>query len=381
VITRKQIRDLFERAESLTPPMLSLYVDVNPAKNGNHPKAVLLRVKDTLKALGVPAQLGEEVLALLEGFQEARTAVVFGRTGDLELWPLQVELPIVDASSGHVEARWGDPYLTPLLLAIDEYERYGVAYVDSERARVFELYLGEIDEIQDAFRPPAPGEDDRLRHAKRTYPSYLASRDQSGKDQVSRRMDALTRRFYKRVALDLDHLLHVRGIGRLILMGPQEDVTFFESVLPRSVHDRIVAREPSLSSPEATAGEVLERVREVVGRVEADQERRLLGQIREHGTWGVGRCLEQLQQGRLHVLAVPWTLERDVWVVPEVGFVSTDEQQARDQANGGSVEREPLRAILPELCATWGARIEFMRGENAERVQRELGGMAGLLRW
>jgi hypothetical protein len=35
----------------------------------------------------------------------------------------------------------------------------------------------------------------------------------------------------------------------------------------------------------------------------------------------------------------------------------------------------------PELAAAHGARVEFLRGENAERVHSELGGLAGLLRW
>jgi peptide subunit release factor 1 (eRF1) len=381
VLSRQQVRDLQQRIARQSPPVLSLYLNVNPARVENNPKATALRVKQTLKALSVPAEFAQEVSSLVSGVLPARTVAVFGRPGALELVPLQVDLPVIDGTSGRADARWGEPYLAPLELAIDEFERYGVLYVDSERLRLFEVFLGEIEEMRDTLRASPPGSDDRMRHAKRTHPAYVASRDQAGKDNIARRLGEWTHRFYKHAAVELEAWARACGIDRLILLGPDENVRFFENALPKALRERVVACEPSLSSPDAPASEVLARIEGVIGRVEAEGERRLLEQIRESGTWGVERCLEELQQGRLQVVAVPWDLQADAWVVSEIDYVTTDEQRARGQANGHRVEQRPLLAILPELAAAYGARVEFLRGENAERVHSELGGLAGLLRW
>jgi peptide subunit release factor 1 (eRF1) len=381
VLNRQQVRDLQQRIASQSPPVLSFYLNVNSARPENNPRANALRAKETLKALNVPAELVQEVTSLVGGVPPARTVAVFGRPGALELVPLQVDLPVIDGTNGRADAHWGEPYLSPLELALDEFERYGVVYVDSERLRLFQVFLGEIEEMQNAFRASPPGAEDRMRHAKRTHPAYVASRDQAGKDNIARRMDEWTHRFYKHATIELDSLVREHGIDRLILLGPDENVRYFENALPKALRERVVACEPSLSSPDAPPTEVLARIADVIGRVEAQRERRLLDQIRERGTWGVERCLQELQQGRLQVVAVPWNLQAEAWVVSEIDYVTTDEARARSQANGHRVEQRPLLAILPELAAAYGARVEFLRGQNAERVQAELGGLAGLLRW
>ena len=48
------------------------------------------------------------------------------------------ELPLPIESQYH----YGEPLLTPLLWALDEYKRYLIVQVDSERARFTSAYLG-----------------------------------------------------------------------------------------------------------------------------------------------------------------------------------------------------------------------------------------------
>src|SRR5712672_3434848 len=47
---------------------------------------------------------------------------------------------------------WRDkPYVRPLLELIDEHERYGVVLTDREHARLFSIFLGELEEHQEVF--------------------------------------------------------------------------------------------------------------------------------------------------------------------------------------------------------------------------------------
>jgi hypothetical protein len=133
-------------------PLLSLYADVNPANPDNAGRAWLVRVKNTLKSLSLPRDLPERVIEALEFERpEARTCALFAGKDLLRMYTLGVDLPVVDLAHGRVDARWGEPYIFPLVYMIDEYERYGVVFVGRERWRFYEVFLGEIDERADAF--------------------------------------------------------------------------------------------------------------------------------------------------------------------------------------------------------------------------------------
>jgi hypothetical protein len=131
------IQDLQAAFSDSSTPVLSLYADINPARPENAGRAWVRRIKNTLKELLESGEskpdnsLCEQVLALLEQERpSARTLVLFASRNPagkpvLHRIDLQVELPVVDLAHGRVEARWGEPYLTPLFFAFDEYERGG----------------------------------------------------------------------------------------------------------------------------------------------------------------------------------------------------------------------------------------------------------------
>ncbi|RTH32009.1 peptide chain release factor 3, partial [Thermus scotoductus] len=165
MIGKEEIRRIKETLAIAEGPILSLYLDINPAKPENANRAYALRAKDAMKALGVPQDLQDRVLEVLKNqVLEAKTAVFFAKDKLFETLLLQVELPLVSSLKttflGEKESRfltdgalahYGEPFLLPLIYALDEYERYGVVYLDQERWRVFEIFLGEIQEVGDAF--------------------------------------------------------------------------------------------------------------------------------------------------------------------------------------------------------------------------------------
>ena len=115
-------------------------------------------------------------------------------------------------------------------------------------------------------------------------------------------------------------------------------------------------------------------------QVERAEEAKLLERVREEGVWGVEQVLEDLQLGRVYVLVMPWRPEGEVWVCPDTGYASLDE--AKVQAVCPEEPRHAdLAATLVDLAGLFGARVEFARGDNADRLKKEFGGLAGLKRW
>jgi peptide subunit release factor 1 (eRF1) len=394
MIGKEEVRRIKESLKDLKTPALSLYLDINPAKPDNAGRAYALRAKDTMKALAVPEALAAKVLELLQHeVIQAKTLALFADQERLELFPLQVELPLVRAvKTAFVDektsrlltdgalAHYGEPFLLPLVYALDEYERYGVIYVDQERWRVFEVFLGEIAEVKDAFLAldteawrrlslDAPG---------RRFNLGGIARGGAGQDLFAKRLAAWEERFYKALAHELVRHVEERGFTRLLLMGPEEHTKLFLGYLPKRLKEKVVAELPSLPHPGASPGEVLKRLEPVLEEVERQAEMRLLEELEEaypKAAFGP-EVLARVQEGRVELWVLPWHLERELYACD--GLYLAEEAQALAYCQ--NPEKKPLAVVLPELAAGYAARVEFVRGE-AERRLLERGGMAALLRW
>lgn len=394
MIGKEEVRRIKESLKDLKTPALSLYLDINPAKPDNAGRAYALRAKDAMKALAVPEALAAKVLELLQHeVIQAKTLALFADQERLELFPLQVELPLVRAvKTAFVDektsrlltdgalAHYGEPFLLPLVYALDEYERYGVVYVDQERWRVFEVFLGEIAEVKDAFLAldteawrrlslDAPG---------RRFNLGGIARGGAGQDLFAKRLAAWEERFYKALAHELVRHVEERGFTRLLLMGPEEHTKLFLGYLPKRLKEKVAAELPSLPHPGASPGEVLKRLEPVLEEVERQAEVRLLEELEEaypKAAFGP-EVLARVQEGRVELWVLPWHLEREVYACD--GLYLAEEAQALAYCQ--NPEKKPLAVVLPELAAGYAARVEFVRGE-AERRLLERGGMAALLRW
>jgi peptide subunit release factor 1 (eRF1) len=394
MIGKEEVRRIKESLKDLKTPALSLYLDINPAKPDNAGRAYALRAKDAMKALAVPEALAEKVLELLQHeVIQAKTLALFADQERMELFPLQVELPLVRAvKTAFVDektsrlltdgalAHYGEPFLLPLVYALDEYERYGVVYVDQERWRVFEVFLGEIAEVKDAFLAldteawrrlslDAPG---------RRFNLGGIARGGAGQDLFAKRLAAWEERFYKALAHELVRHVEERGFTRLLLMGPEEHTKLFLGYLPKRLKEKVVAELPSLPHPGASPGEVLKRLEPVLEEVERQAEVRLLEELEEaypKAAFGP-EVLARVQEGRVELWVLPWHLEKEVYACD--GLYLAEEAQALAYCQ--NPEKKPLAVVLPELAAGYATKLGFVRGE-AEKRLLERGGMAALLRW
>lgn len=383
MIDRDDVEEIREVLRGLEPPVLSLYVHGSPLQPREDARAIALRASEGMKAADVPQRIVDRVRRHIEQNPlQARTLAVFADEEDVYVHRLHMELPVMNATTGAAEVRWGEPYTAPLLLAIDDWERYGIVYLDRERWRFFETFLGEIEEIDEGVRAPSSGEIDWYEDAREAHPAYTASRASSLKDDFGKHLADRMHRFFKSMGHEVDRLVRTRGLDRLVLLGPADSTSHFEAVLPRPSRDRVVARLGGLPNPEDTSpARVLEHVGQTLRGVEREREAELLNAIREDGLWGFEACLEAMQQGRLYAVAVPWDQNRTVYEARPSGRVGPSHEAAVAYAPGDEVREIGFRRVLPELAARFGARVDFMRGDNEQRLVSEMDGLAGLTRW
>lgn len=384
MLSQENIRRIQEAIAAHPAPVLSLYVDINPANPDNSGKAYLIRAKEAARALEVPGKVLEQALGAMERLPEGRLRAVFAGEDWLEAYDLQTELPL----PGGVEARWGEPYLTPLMYALDEYERYAVVLVDQEKWRLFEVHMGKIEELEGAFRAVATdewrelGEDATAAGGRSAGPGAVGHVSRavggSGKDNFNERMGEWTERFFKEMAQHLVETMKARGIGQLILMGPDPETKNFAAHLPGNLPEPYIL--PSMPHSRVSAGEVLKAVGQQLPALERERENRLLDTIRERGIWGLQEVLEALQEGRLYLLAVPWNLGAKVFRCAS-GGVGLSREAAEAFCPGEGLEEVPLKDALPALAQAYNVRLEIVHGEVEARLHEEFGGLAGLVRW
>lgn len=385
MLTRESIRTVRTVIAPQRQPVLSLYLDVNPANHDNVGGAPFIRAKDELKRLGLDKGVADAVLAKLKDrlvMPKARTLVVFaGEDADTFFVAYPLQLPFPQLEGRGVVGRWGRPYVTPLLQLIDSQERIGVVYLDQARWRYFEVFFGEIAELRDAFRPLDTSHWRYLGEAKQGVAQGVPARGGSGVDRFERRKGAWTQRFFKQAVSVLDHAVRTSEVDWLIMMGPADAVSEFRALLPHDLGEMVADCLPPPANPDAGASDIVALIEPCIARLRKDQEASRLDEIAEQGVWGTEATLEALQEGRLRLIVAPWHSDLTVYYCSERGYAAASLSAAARHCPDQHHEPELLQELLPELATGYGAALTYLQGEAEQRLDTEYGGLAGLRRW
>lgn len=370
-----QAQELRQAITSVTDrrgPVLSAYLSVNAEIPENQGRTYLVRLRDAMNDEGVPKDLQQRIRDYLdeETHPAARTLAVFAaEDGLFEVYRLQVDVP--------ESFRWGDPYVAPLTLVLNEYEPYGAAVLDAERFRYF--VVSPLSSAHGEEEIKANGFREVDVHPSEPYPRGCGSTDL---DPAGRKHEANIHNFYKELGERTRYITFQEGVQRLILAGPRERTTEFRRTLPNELQERVVAEEHvDIGAPE---GELLDNLEAIRERAEHEREKELLGEIRERGVRGPDETIVALQEeNRVYHLAALWEMEA------EIRWCDNDQLAIRDVTAeecpfcGQKTRVRPLTDVLIDLAAARGARLDFMLGENenTDILRDEFGGIASLTRF
>jgi peptide chain release factor subunit 1 len=371
MITPEQLEQL-EAFDGRGAWVLSAYLDLDPARQVRRSYRAAFEdlVKEARDRIPEPrrgdlAREAARVQAWLEGQPpRGRSLAVFScEPGGF--WQAHfLAVPVGD----HL-AFGPTPDLAPLLALVDEYERYAVALVDKEHARLFTVFLGEIEESE-TFEDFVPGK-----------------HDQGGYSQarLQRHHEAHVHWHLKRVARRLAELQRRRNFDRLILAGPQEAIGELRRLLPRALAHRLVAVIPAERL--ASDAEILEKTLEVQRRVELEVEERLLGQLLDligpggRATLGVMETLDALWADLVQTLVVAEGLHDGGSECPNCQRL---EPGAAASCPACGTAMRPLHDLFHramERARGQAGRVEIVHGAAARRLKEAGGGLGALLRY
>lgn len=312
-------------------PVVSLYLNVTPPRPFKSELRSLLHEKwERLKAAG----LGGELLRRIEGIFESlkayvdelrppertRLLVVFAADGDFFQ---EYRLPVALPSRLYVDP---DPYIRPLTVLLDEFNRYCVAIVDRRRARVFDMYLGEMEEDVGALESETPGwvSEGEGRAARGTA---VGTGPWAGwrESKIQRHIADHVHRHFKEVAALLFQHFKGRGFDRLIVGGPDgaegKVVPAFLDHLHSYLRERLAGVFPG--EVDLPVNEIKRRALEVAAGHERREEEALIGRLLSEanrdgglGVLGLNDVVLALMMSQVHTLIVEHDYRERGWICP-----------------------------------------------------------------
>lgn len=341
--------------------VLSVYLDTGPTQTKG--PAYLFAYRDGCKALREvlpPAARAAFEAAAARAERYLTTEFVPGQPGVAVFASGQpdycyaVPLPAAPGDDVSWEAR---PQLEPLHALLDEYERIGVVLVDKERARLFTVFLGQIEERREIV-DVVPG--------KQATGGWYAL----AQTRYARHHEEHVRRHVTRTTAALLALLRARPFDRLLVGGPDEALALLRAHLPRPLRARLAGTLTlALFADEA---EVLQATLYAAEALERQAEVRAIDELSEaattpHAVLGVEATLEALHERRVHRLFMADRFARTGGACRGCGRLTGTHE--RCPACGGRLEPiADLREMVLIQAMEQDARIEVVAGAASERL-------------
>ena len=371
-ITRALIEQL-EAFDVKGAPALSVYLNVDPKRQVEHSYRIVFEdlVKETREQITDKtsrATLETEaarVQTWMENVSPQGKGLVIFSCEPRDLWQTHF-LPVAVADHVAFEPRLD---VAGLFEVIDEYERFAVALIDKQRARLFTVYLGQVEESE-AFRDFVPGRHDQGALAQARY---------------QRHHDAHVHWHLKHVVNRLADMQRRREFDRLILAGPEEATSELRRLLPHALAHRLAAIVRAGTS--ASDADVLEMALDVERRIERQAEERLVRELVEQAgaggraTLGVPPTLEALGKAEVLTLVVAGDVRLPGSECPNCGWL--------DAGSPGAcgICGTPMHAVHDLAHRAMGrtleqaGSVEVVHDEAAKRLQAAGGGLGALLRF
>lgn len=301
----RTLRELAERKGQNNSPVLSLYLNLDPANTVSRRGGYKVALDGMLKEIENQIENDEQLRHFQEDAEWVRQKAEFhlpkGKSLVLfcdvsDAFYFEENLPIRMAN----QAWFGKtPYVRPFLEAWEEHARYGVVLADREKARFFVIAMGEIHEVSDIFQEPP------VKHRSAAGSDHMRSQM-----VLQRRADKYSEEFLKSVVDRLQEILEEYHLDKIVLAGPDEVTAELYRLLPKAVLLRVCDRVKI--SVNAKASEVFELSGPAIEKIEREQERQMVHDLvtMAHKTQGpsakavigFNATLSAANQGRIYRL-------------------------------------------------------------------------------
>lgn len=373
---------LIRSLPELEPPILTVYLDTNPANSRNQgvPSGARIWLKSRAKEIAATMpreqrRLFRQQLERADRFLETRPkrergVAIFAGPKSWHALRLQVEV--------HDELHWGRASLKQFLWLLDEHQPCGVAVVDRSRVRFYRFWMGEVEE-QKAERFELNTSQWRKKSPVRPSRPGKAKTGRSERDAFEQRVDAQYGRIFRETAKRIQKWAQREKLDAVFLAGPDEDVESVRTEMPHEIRERVALVKGEYA--QLSAAELQEGIAPAITQWKRAQEAAHVAEILAYksgagAVLGIDETLLALQQGRARTLIVARSLKGRLGQCAKCGWTDRSAGSVCPGC-GGERRAATLREALPELARKFGVPVEVVAG----KAGTELKGVGGLAAW
>jgi hypothetical protein len=374
--------------------VISVYVGITPARAAEPQPGWPIAIRNELRTLVDEVKesrphehwvavseridaLDRELQRFLDAAQHGRGRALFAPVStDGDVRTISLQIPFADRAIFDV-----NPYVRPLVAALDEGRPAGIVALHKRGIRVLEWRLGEAEELDRGeftiggrlWRKksgPAPAQPQDPRHGGQR------------RDEFEDRVDENRLRFVRQRAREVADFANDRGWDRLVVAGdPRLTKPFADELNPAPDEQLHVT---DLSWEEDAPNVVADQVWDLFKVLRSERAQQLVDLVRDRalsgnaGALGMPEVLGSLNEGRVDHLLVTETVQH-AGFRSQGGYLYVEEQ--RPEAQTQELTREPhLVERMIERAIETSATVTPLREEDATGLE-EHGGVAAFLRW
>ena len=276
MLTRQEITTFVENTQD---EILSLYLYVDPGYQENqastpaweiHKKNALRDIEEHVipSSQATWETIKPRLDLFFQDYEPSGKSLVLFMGKDIER---SYELPFRIEN----QARFGKPFVSPLIWAIDEYEHYLTVLVDQEEATILSAYLGHID-TTDEIHIDLNYDWGQKTLMPTTQPGQNLTQG-SNRDAFEDMIDEHVQRFHREVAERLTTLVAENKVQRIAFGGSEKAAHAVLNELPEKLQETVIGVFPiPIQTPEH---DIAEFVREHATNYEREQELELVTSV------------------------------------------------------------------------------------------------------
>ncbi len=368
----------------LPPPILTVYLDTNPANSRNQrwPSGARIWLKAQAQTVRVSMarqeqKLFRKQLERVDGFLKRRPKRERGIAiyAGPKVWHvLRLQVAVDD------ELHWGRASLKQLLWLLDEHQPYGVAIVDHSGARFYRVWMGEIEEQKTArFHVDTT----QWRKKRLVRPGHPGKQKTVGadKDAFQQRLAAQYAKLFGETATHTARWARKEEFDTVFVAGSDEAVELVWAELPRDFKERAALVKGDYARLSAAA--LQERIAPAIAKWKRARESAQVKEVLEsrdgaRSVRGIDDTLRALQDGRVQRLIFSRAIRGRLRQCTACGWADRSADRVCAHC-GGERGFVTLREALPELARKFGAPVEVVAGPAAAKL-KPAGGLAAWLR-
>lgn len=361
MITQKELEKL-NKIESKKNYLISLYL--NTDQRFKKPEEIKISLKNLLKKseefLDKASQNKIKNKVKLELKKETKSLVFFICPKEKIWYQYSFLRPL---PSGIFIER--NLHLAPLIKMLDEYERYCVAVVDKEKAKIFSVYLGQIEELKNIFTR-FPGKHKQGGWAQARFQRHI-------RDHLNRHL--------KKVNSILFDFFRKEDFDRIILAGSKEVLPllkknlhpFLKKKLAGQFYTELFAPLEKFLKQSLLIEEKIERQKE---KEKVVSWQKFLGK-KTKAVSGLEKVIEAVFQKRVLELFIDLRLRKKGYWCSSCHFLSL-KRYFQCPNCGWLMEKVDLIDELVQEALRQNAKVEFVKDD---KELKELGGIGAMLRY